>query len=612
MSEQREPASGSGIAWHLRKILDLADRISRAYHTRKYRTWERTVGHATPPEDKDKRGFILIQIDALSHEHLLQAMERGYMPFIASLVRSGEAQLARWRCGQPTTTPAVQAGILYGDNYDIPAFRWYEKERNASVGCKSPAFMAELQQRLAASRPGILQGGSSYVNMFDGGAALSLLTLGSIGRHRFFENMRGAGFLVLLALSPWRIGIILGRAAWEYLTHLWRQVRSVLYPSLRRPYAHPSPFLKVANDVIFREIQTFAAMLDVYRGVPSIATNYNSYDDVAHHYGAGSLQALRTLRGIDKQIQRIDRMRRHYTRRRYDLYVLSDHGMTPSVPFQHLYGMTLGQYIRAHVRQPVQLDEGAAGEDLAALRMRFLLDELRGVEERLGRTQSALLRRLRHFLRRRILARVDPSDWDLTRISDIVVRNSGSAAHVYFNVAPRKLRLGEIAVLYPDLLASLVDHPGIGMILACEAECAIALSQGGQALLTSHGAEVEGENPLALADEPDIAAAQLRDLAAFPHSGDLILFGGWHRPGVVISFEDQVSTHGGIGGPQDYPFILYPAAYTIPTEDISNARELYPFFADLYLDHDAVWKPSQTTEDRSPASGLLTAKGDVR
>lgn len=301
-------------------------------------------------------------------------------------------------------------------------------------------------------------------------------------------------------------------------------------------------------------------------------------------------------------------MRRRYTRRQYDLYVLSDHGMTPSVPFRHLYGLTIGEYIRDHVQQPVLLDEAASGEDLAALRMRYLLDELKGMEGRLGRPQIALMRRLLQFLRRRIRSRVDLSDLDLKRISDIVVRNSGSAAHVYFNVAPRKLHLGEIALLYPDLLASLVEHPGIGMILACEADCAIALGKGGQALLTSDGAEVEGDNPLTLADEPDIAARQLRDLASFPHSGDLILFGGWHRPGVLVSFEDQVSTHGGIGGPQDYPFLLYPSAYSIPTQDISNARELYPFFADLYLNHRAL---VQTTEDRSPLSGPLSAKGDV-
>ena len=583
MTAQSVPPKGSGISWHLRKIVDIADRLSRDYHARKYRTWAEAVGRPPQPSDEETRGFIVIQIDAVAHTYLLQAIKQGYAPFMSSLLSNGEAELSSWRCGQPTTTPAVQAGIMYGENFNIPAFRWYEKENRASVVCKSPGFVAELQRRVSAGSRGILTGGSSYVNMFDGGAALSLLTLGSVGRHRFFENMRGVGFLLLLALSPWRMGIIIGRALWEYLRHLARNVRGLLYPALRRPYAQPSPFLNIANDVVFREIQTFAAMLDVYRGVPSIYTNYSSYDDVAHHFGADSPQAFRTLRGIDRQIQRIDRVRRLYTRRQYDVYILSDHGMTLSMPFKHLYGLSLGQWIGEHVREPVSLDEMASGEDLAAVRMHLLLDELKGVEERLGPRQRALLRRVRRFLRDRAIPVVDMSDWDMKKRSDIVVRNSGSAAHVYFNVAPRRLQLGEIALLYPNLLQSLVEHPGIGMVVAREGDCAIALGKQGQALITHDGVEVEGQNPLQLSDEPEIAAQQVGYLASFPHSGDLIVFGGWHRPGLIVAFEDQISTHGGMGGPQDNPFILYPAEYFIPTESIANSRELYPFFADRYL-----------------------------
>jgi hypothetical protein len=580
VTAQSSPPGSSGVSWHLRKIVDIADRVSRRYHARKYRTWAKTVGRGLQPSDEGVRGFIVIQIDAVAHTYLLQAMERGYAPFLSGLVSRGEAKLAPWRCGQPTTTPAVQAGIMFGENFDIP---WYEKENRASVVCKSPGFMADLQQRISEGHPGILTGGSSYVNMFDGGAALSLLTLGSVGRHRFFENMRGVGFLILLALSPWRMGIIVARALWEYLRHLWRNIHGLLYPSLRRSYAQPSPFLNIANDVVFREIQTFAAMLDVYRGVPSIYTNFNSYDDIAHHFGADSPQAFRTLRGIDKQIQRIDRVRRFYTRRQYDLYVLSDHGMTPSMPFKHLYGLTLGQWIQEHVREPVLLDEMASDEDLAAERMHLLLDELKGVEERLGPYQRPLLRRVRRFLGSRIPPVVDTSDWDLKKRSDIVVRNSGSAAHVYFNVAPRRLTLGEITLLYPDLLQNLVEHPGIGMVVACEDDVAIALGKQGQALISHDGVEVEGQNPLELGIEPAIAAEQISYLASFPHSGDLIVFGGWQRPGVIVAFEDQISTHGGIGGPQGYPFILYPANHSIPIETVTNSRELYPFFANLYL-----------------------------
>ena len=583
LTAQSVPPGGSGVSWHLRKIVDIADRISRNYHARKYRTWAEAVGRAPQPSHTGDTGFIVIQIDAVAHACLLQAMERGYTPFLSGLVSSGEATLAPWRCGQPTTTPAVQAGIMYGENFDIPAFRWYEKENRASVVCKNPGFMADLQRRVSEGNPGILTGGSSYVNMFDGGATLSLLTLGSVGRHRFFENMRGVGFLILLALSPWRMGIIAGRALWEYLRHFSRNVHGLLYPNLRRTYAQPSPFLNIATDVVFREIQTFAAMLDVYRGVPSIYTNFNSYDDIAHHFGADSPQAFRTLRGIDKQIQRIDRVRRFYTRRQYDLYVLSDHGMTPSMPFTYLYGLSLGQWIGEQIREPVLLDEMPSGEDLAAERMHLLLDELKGMEERLGPRQRVLLRRVRRFLRNHVPPVVDTSDWDLKKRSDIVVRNSGSAAHVYFNVAPRRLKLGEITLLYPDLLQSLIEHPGIGMVVANQGDTAVALGKRGQALITQGAVEVEGQNPLDLATEPDIAAEQIRYLASFPHSGDLIVFGGWHRPGVLVAFEDQISTHGGIGGPQDYPFVLYPANHSMPTESITNARELYPFFANEYL-----------------------------
>lgn len=577
------PSRGSGVAWHLRKILDLSSHISSAYYARKHRVWAKEVGR--PPEalTDTARGFIIIQIDALSHAHLLQAMEQGYVPFLASLLQSGAAKVARWRCGQPTTTPAVQAGIMYGENFDIPAFRWYEKERRASVVTKSPGFMAELQRRISRGRLGILFGGSSYVNMFDGDATLSLLTLGAFGGHRFFENMRGVGFLVLLSLSPWSVLRIVTRAVWEYLEDVWERLPGLFRPSRRRKYARPSPFLRISNDVVFREIQTFAAMLDIYRGVPSIYTNFSSYDDVAHHYGADSPKAFRTLRGIDKQIRRIDRMRRLYTRRDYDLYVLSDHGMTPSMPFEQGYGKTLGQWIRDHIREPVLLDETASGEDLAAVRMRLLLDELQGLEDQAGPRQRAFLRGVRRILDRRMPLALDTSDWDLKRHGDIVVRSSGSVAHVYFNIAPRRLNLSEMALAYPELLQLLAEHRGIGMIVAREGDRTVAIGARGRAIVSDAGVEVEGQNPFDLADEPDIAAEQVHYLASFPHSGDLIVFGGWHEPGVVVSFEDQISTHGGLGGTQDYPFILHPTQYHIPTETITNARQLYPFFAEWYL-----------------------------
>ncbi|MBK6561997.1 hypothetical protein [Candidatus Amarobacter glycogenicus] len=54
---------------------------------------------------------------------------------------------------------------------------------------------------------------------------------------------------------------------------------------------------------------------------------------------------------------------------------------------------------------------------------------------------------------------------------------------------------------------------------------------------------------------PDPAALQQVDrLVRFPHSGDLVLLGTWYADGSVVGFEEHVATHGGLGGPQDYPF----------------------------------------------------------
>ena len=50
----------------------------------------------------------------------------------------------------------------------------------------------------------------------------------------------------------------------------------------------------------------------------------------------------------------------------------------------------------------------------------------------------------------------------------------------------------------------------------------------------------------------------------------------------MVSFEDQVASHGGLGGPQDYPFIMYPAEVEMDAESITNATDLYSHFVRVY------------------------------
>ena len=104
----------------------------------------------------------------------------------------------------------------------------------------------------------------------------------------------------------------------------------------------------------------------------------------------------------------------------------------------------------------------------------------------------------------------------------------------------------------------------------------------GTLTLSKAGDRLQGVNPLTGLANPSEQAARIDQLAAFPRSGDLMLLGAWDN-GTVVTFEDQIGTHGGLGGPQEKPFILYPAEIEWPIGAINSPCHLYPIFA-RYLD----------------------------
>jgi hypothetical protein len=583
------------MTWLSQRVIDLANSLYDLYYTRKYRTISRHLGMGSSPQASARQGFVILQIDALCHRDLLIAMERGYMPYLTRLYDRGEMKLRRWRCGVPSTTPAVQAGLMFGNNYDIPSFRWYDKRTRQPILCQMPQHAQAIQQRVSAGRPGILEGGSSYMSIMDGDARLSLLTVSAFNRHHFFESVRGIGLLLLFFLNPLRVIRLHALSLWEYLRDaglsIWRLLREGKLPRPQPLYS----LTQVAINIGFREIQTFACMLDIYRGVPAIYTNYYGYDEVAHHFGPTSQEALRILKGIDAQIRQIDQMRRKYQRRNYDLYVLSDHGMTPSQSFHEAFGCSLADFIAQHTGREVWDERpGEPGRRTSAAQTRVILEELESIEANLSPRGATMVRAARRYLAARMPS-LWPEDWDLSRRRDIVVRNSGSLAHVYFNVTPRSMELSEIALLYPKLLPRLVQQPGIGLVIGREGDDVVVMGPRGE-LILSERAEIRGEDPLAtLADRP-LAADELRQMARFPHSGDLILFGAWdpHPPQQVITFEDQVASHGGLGGEQLYPFILYAPVLgdacpengghhqELDPDQLTNPCRLYSFFRQTY------------------------------
>jgi hypothetical protein len=135
--------------------------------------------------------------------------------------------------------------------------------------------------------------------------------------------------------------------------------------------------------------------------------------------------------------------------------------------------------------------------------------------------------------------------------------------------------VSEIALLYPELLDALNDHPGIGLLLALE--------DGRPVIVTSHGTMgLTPDTPLLDLAEPQQSAADLQRLLSFPHSGDLVVIGAWNARGRVVTFEDQAATHGGVGGPQDYPFFLIPPTATLDVTHVTHSSQIYPYFIRTY------------------------------
>ncbi len=571
------------MPWPLRWIIDLFNALAAWYYRRKYGAAARQLGRL-PREEDGRPGFIIVEIDGLAHHYLRQAIRQGYMPYLGRLITRRRLRLARWRCGLPSTTPASQAGIMYGNNWDIPGFRWYDKQTQSSIQCKLPGTVRAIQERISAGRAGLLRGGSSYTNMFDGDARLALFTLSALGRDRLFENVRGLGFLILFGLGPVRVVRVIGLSLWTWLVYVVKRFASWIKVRPRGShFTFLGPLLEIFNNVIFREVTTFSVMVDIYRGMPAIYAAYTGYDEIAHHFGADSREAFRALRVLDKQIRQIDRIRQLYMRRGYDLYILSDHGMTASVPFRRAYGQTLEQFIANHTGQDVR-PEGAGDETegLRDVRAYFLLDEIRALEARPHRPVPArMLQATRERLEEGLLADTPEPDWDLSRRGDITVCNSGSLSHVYSDVTSRPMDLSEVALIYPGILEALAEHEGIGLLVGREADETVIVGQAGTLWVGPAGQRLEGENPLASLSDPDQAARQVARLARFPHAGDLILFGAWDDEQVVC-FEEQVSSHGGLGGPQDWPFILFPPGERLSARGIENAEQIYVHLARLY------------------------------
>ncbi len=534
------------------------------------RVVRRRVGGRRRGQPTDVPGVILFEIDGLGEGVLHEALRDGYAPTIARWLSDGSHRMLGWECDLSSQTGASQAGLLLGSNWDMPAFRWHEKESGRTLVSNHPADAAEIERRRSTDQ-GLLAGaGTSRGNMFSGGAPRCTATM-SVIRDRsrsksadlFAYFSDPYGFLRTIALSLGDIANERRAARRQRRGGAEHVARGGVYPLIRATIA-----------VIMRDLVTALLLADIVEGVPVSYATFVGYDEVAHHSGIREPDALTVLRRHDRQLARLERATAEAPRP-YHLVVLSDHGQTQGRPFRQRYGETLEQVVSGALAQgdvyaPAAIDE--AWGDLGAVladasqepslggRVLARATRSRSVEGTvaLGPNRDALAQR---------------SASDSSQQEEAIVLASGCLGLVYLPLSKQRLTAEQITEAHPQLLSTLAAHPGIGFVMVrSQAQGALVLGAGGYRRLEDD--TVEGEDPLA--DFDPTAAEHLRRHDRFEHCPD-ILVNGMYDPDAdeVAPFEEFMGSHGGLGGPQTHPFAVVPSEWSEPRESIVGVEAMH-------------------------------------
>jgi hypothetical protein len=289
---------------------------------------------------------------------------------------------------------------------------------------------------------------------------------------------------------------------------------------------------------------------------------------VSHHAGPERGDSLAVLRDLDRQISRIERSFA-WAPRPYRIVVLSDHGQTQGATFRQRYGETLSELVG-------RLCGGASSGDDDA-------------EE--GNTEStAWFRSARGHEREQEQSAEGPT-----------VLASGNLGLVYLPVERHRLHLEEIEGHYPGLVDGLIEHEGVGFVLARSRERgAVVLGRSGSHELDS--GRVVGVDPL----QPfgPGAVEMVHRVCDYPNLGDLMV-NSMFDPALdeVAAFEEQVGSHGGLGGAQTHPFVLYPSDLPAPDGPIEGPVALHGVLKGWLAD---LGQPVARVEPKAPARAPAT------
>ena len=317
-----------------------------------------------------------------------------------------------------------------------------------------------------------------------------------------------------------------------------------------RPRGHRGgiyPFMRGAMCVVVRDLIVYGVLTDMMRGRPAIYATFSSYDEVAHHSGLERADTLEALRKLDQQFGRIDArppLRAAAVRDRRPLGPRPDAGRDVQAA-QRLRARRARRALAA----TRQRSPSVAGGDEQQAMVGHAVGEATGAQGEAKREE----RRLRRGRRRARLGQ------PRARLPD------GGAA-------PADARGDRRAA--PELIPALRAHPHVGWLLVRSSEHGARRARRRAARTTSPTAGSRARIR-SRASRPTRRSHLLRT-DGFAHVAD-IMVGSFYDPELDegCAFEELISFHGGIGGPQTRPFILHPVELPLPEEPLVGAAAVH-------------------------------------
>ena len=453
---------------------------------------------------------------------LHRAIKKGYLPYFANFIKKNNYKIDKYWCGLPSTTPYCQAGVLYGDNQNIPGFRWWDKKIGMLITFGSETTFERVSHRYFKKYPPLIQNGACFAACYSAGAKEAFTLAYKEKRPSSLFHLRAA-LLLRWYKNPLRIIDWLFNSLALIIDSFIKL--SLVY--LKRKNIALGYFLKdIVNELFIHHITRFAVRKAMQREFPIIFAGFYSYDEIAHAFGPNNSLSYKTLFQIDQTIRYLTKYRR-FGDTQYEFLFLSDHGNIETVPY-------------------VSLENEHLADKLAKILPSYIIEEIPG----------------------KTITPQNHID------GHILLVFSGQLANVYIKNTTGRLTYRKLKKLHPKLLSFLTTIPEIAFFMMKDANQDILITKDRKYNLQSKKKEKSLTKLLASFGDPLIIKNQLHRLNANKTAGDIIFFGKY-KDNVQVTFENQIGSHSALGGEQMEPFIITKKEWNLTMTDITYSSQIY-------------------------------------